>query len=243
MVFNEIYKSFENEDITLFAKKCVENAPDYWHHVPASSTGKYHPDYALGDGGLVRHTIALVKILNYLFEVESIANQFTSRERDLLRVAGLAHDMYKSGTQEEYENSKWTRFDHPLIAARNIQKIDGLSKDEKIFIGYAIASHMGAWNKDKRNPDIILPKPENKYQIILHLADYLASRKGIDIKFEDTETIKPEQEVPDINSWKFPYGKHKGQTIPEVLALDPGYIHWAKENMDKEPAKTLLKQI
>ena len=29
----------------------IKLLPDYFFVVPASSTGKYHPDYALGDGG------------------------------------------------------------------------------------------------------------------------------------------------------------------------------------------------
>ena len=29
----------------------LEELPDYWFSVPASSTGKYHPKYALGEGG------------------------------------------------------------------------------------------------------------------------------------------------------------------------------------------------
>lgn len=153
--------------------------------VAASSTGKYHPTYALGDGGLARHTVALVRILNHVFGVESIADQFTSRERDLLRVAGIAHDMQKSGSQEDYERNKYTKFDHPLRAANMVRKLSGLPEEEKELIATTIESHMGQWNVDKRNPGTVLPKPENKYQILLHLCDYLASRKDIEIKFDN----------------------------------------------------------
>lgn len=244
MNFDEVLKTFENEDIKQFAEECLRNAPLYWHEVAASSTGKYHPRYALGRGGLVRHTIALVRLLNHMFAVESFANQFTSRERDLLRAAGLAHDMMKSGTQADYEKNKYTKFDHPLLAADMIRSMDGLSKEEIEFIAHVIESHMGVWNTDKRHPNIVLPKPEDKYQIILHLADYLASRKDIEMLFEDIPETKTKPEpAPDINTWKFDFGKYKGHTIPQVMGLDPGYIHWAKENMEREPAKTLLQQI
>ena len=40
----------------------IDLLPDYFFEVPASSTGKYHPSYALGDGGLVRHVKAAVRI-------------------------------------------------------------------------------------------------------------------------------------------------------------------------------------
>ena len=35
----------------------IHKVPDYFARIPASATGKYHPNYALGYGGLVRHTL------------------------------------------------------------------------------------------------------------------------------------------------------------------------------------------
>ena len=65
-----IFDSFENEDIKQFCKVLVDNLPLYWWEVPASSTGKYHPSYALGDGGLMRHSISVVRFLNWFFSLE-----------------------------------------------------------------------------------------------------------------------------------------------------------------------------
>jgi hypothetical protein len=101
-VFDTILETFENEDIKKFAEECLDSVAPYFYIVPASSTGKYHPKYSLGDGGLARHTIALVRIMNYLFALDCIKEQFNARERDLLRIAGMMHDTRKSGTQEEY---------------------------------------------------------------------------------------------------------------------------------------------
>lgn len=237
MILDEVLNTIENEDIRKFADKCVATIPEYWYHVWASSTGKFHPAYTVCDGGLAKHTVALIRILNHIFGVESISTQFTSRERDLLRVAGIMHDTRKSGNQEDYERSKWSRFDHPLQAAAVIREIDGLPKDEIELIAHTIESHMGAWNTDKRS-SIVLPKPEDKYQIILHLADYLASRKDITIEF-DNDAV-PETPAPDIMTWKIDFGKHRGKTLVEVEALDPDYFRWAKENITREPARTLL---
>lgn len=36
---------------------------------------------------------------------------------------------------------------------------------------------MGEFNKDYRSKKEVLPKPKNKMQNIVHLADYLSSRK------------------------------------------------------------------
>ena len=217
-LFDTILNTFENDDIRLFAKNCIDAAPEYWHHVPASSTGKYHPDYALGDGGLVRHTIALVIFLNYMLGIDCIKTQ--------------------------YDKSKWTRFDHPLAAARYVQSIDWLSHEEKVYIGMAISSHMGQWNTDKRHPETVLPKPESKAQIILHLADYLASRKDIEVKFDGIENVSSNQQsLPNINTWKFSFGKFEGKTIPEIAAEAPWYIKWAKKELTKEPEASLVRSF
>lgn len=240
----EMVSSFETDEIREFAKFCIKNAPKYWFHVPASSTGKYHPKFSLGDGGLLRHEAAVLRLLNHMFMVESIASDFTSRERDLLRVAAIIHDMWKSGTQEDYEKSKWTKFDHPLIAADHVRNMVGLPSEDLEFIAHAVESHMGQWNTDKRHPDIELPKPSDKYQKILHLADYLASRKDINMDFDGIEIPESEPEpLPDINTWIVKFGKYKdeGLTIPQLAEKYPGYFRWAQKNVTIEPAKTMLQ--
>ena len=63
-----ILNTIINDDIREFAEVLVEGLPNYIWHVGASSTGKYHPAYSLGDGGLMRHQIAVVRFLNYFFE-------------------------------------------------------------------------------------------------------------------------------------------------------------------------------
>ena len=43
-------------------RKLISMLPNYFFEVPASSTGKYHPKFALGEGGLIRHTKVAVRI-------------------------------------------------------------------------------------------------------------------------------------------------------------------------------------
>lgn len=174
-----------------------------------------------------------------MFDVESVGSQFTSRERDLLRVAGLMHDTQKSGAQEDYEKSKWTKFDHPIRAANVILKLGGLPQEEIGYIVSAISSHMGQFNTDKRNPNTVLPKPKSKAQIILHLADYLASRKDIELLFEDVpegESYTPENKPKpisiddvDTNTFELMFGKYAGLTWPEIEKENPGYLDWGKD--------------
>ena len=47
-----------------------------------------------------------------------------------------------------------------------------------------ILSHMGQWNKDKEGNEI-LPKPEKEDEKFVHLCDYLASRRFIEMNMEE----------------------------------------------------------
>lgn len=258
-LFDEILNTFETNNIKQFAELCIETIPDYFWRVPASSTGKYHPTYALGDGGLVRHTLALCRIMNHLFNLDWFKQKYNAEERDCLRLAGLMHDTRKSGSQKDYEKSKWTTFDHPLQAAKMVYKTYMYNKDSLSIRGSyidmickAIESHMGQWNTDKRS-GVELPVPEGDYQALLHVCDYLASRKDIEMKFEEAnidtsklniDASKPNIETqPDINTWVLPFGKYKGLTLPEVQLSDPGYIEWAKTNATSEPFRTLANEL
>lgn len=250
-VFNSVLDKFENEDIRKFTEECIDSIPQYYYSVPASSTGKYHPKYALGDGGLVRHTLALIKIMEHIFGIESIKSQFTSRERDLLRCAGILHDTRKSGAQEEFEENKYTKFTHPILASDEVIRIwkkeaeHTISPEELKIVYCSIRSHMGQWNTDKRNPGVELPTPQTKYEIMVHVCDYLASRKDIEMQFTDLalEDSTEQNVMPDINTWQLPFGKYKGKTLLEINAEDPGYIKWAKENANSEPFKSLVSKI
>lgn len=240
-IFDSILNTIENEDIRYFAEQCIETIPDYFWEVGASSTGKYHPQYALGELGLARHTCALVRFLNHILSVDCFGNKFTSREKDLMRVAGMMHDTRKSGDDEAYAKNKYTKFDHPLLAANEIRTLIGIISEEELeLVASMIESHMGQWNTDKKSK-IVLPLPENKYQKMIHLADYLASRKDIEVLFDGFEV--PKKEVPPIGEYILTFGKHNGEKLVDVAKSDPDYIRWAKENMTREPVRTLLMQM
>ena len=187
MIFDEIINSIENYDMKEFALKVMESIPEYFWEIGASSSGKYHPTYALGYLGLARHTCALVRILNHALSIECVHQCFTSRERDIMRIAGMMHDTYKSGYPEDYEKDSHTKHEHPLIAAEVVRKYKGcgiISKEEVEVIAKTIETHMGQWTKSDHS-DVTLPKPITRLQVMVHLADYLASRKDIEIKFEE----------------------------------------------------------
>lgn len=236
-----ILNTIINDDIREFAKVLVEGLPTYIWEVGASSTGKYHPAYSLGLGGLMRHQIAVVRFLNYFFELEQYNTKFTSREMDLMRVAGLVHDGRKSGEQADYERSKFTKFDHPIQMANVIRSFDGqyLNHDELEFIAHCIESHMGQWSTDRKS-SVVLPKPMDEYQYFVHLADYLASRKDLTMAFDESDQPKPEP--VDINEYKMKGGSFAGKTIPEIAKIRPNWLDWAIDNHPSDVVKDLIKQ-
>lgn len=161
--------------------------PDYFYKVPASSTGKYHPSFALGDGGLVRHTKVAVRMANEIIGGRTIGDKFTSDEKDLVLFALMLHDGLKSGLVQE----KYTKFDHPILMANFIRENKDRTtlEDKEIeLISSMIASHMGEWNTNPYS-DITLPLPNNKYEKMVHMCDKLASCKFIDVKFDNDNNI------------------------------------------------------
>lgn len=237
-----ILATIVNNDIRDFAKVLIEGLPSYIWEVGASSTGKYHPAYSLGYGGLMRHQIAVVRFLNYFFELEQYNTKFTSREMDLMRIAGLVHDGRKSGEQADYERSKFTKFDHPVQMANVIRSYDGqyLNHDELEFIAHCIESHMGQWSTDKKSK-AVLPKPLDEYQHFVHLADYLASRKDLTMAFDNIE--QPKVELPDVNEYVLNFGKHNGEKLIDVFKYHRDYLDWCKENIHREPLMSLIKLL
>ena len=237
-----ILNTIVNDDIREFAKVLVEGLPDYIWHVGASSTGKYHPAYSLGEGGLMRHQIAVVRFLNHFFTLEQYNTKFTSREIDLIRVAGLTHDGLKSGSQFDYDKSKYTKFDHPIRMANEILSYDGkyLNHDELEFIAHCVESHMGQWSTDKQS-STVLPKPKDEAQYLVHLADYLASRKDLTMAFDNVETPKPT--ATNANDYVITFGKHKGEKLVDVFNTDHSYCMWLKENSYQREVVEMIKQL
>lgn len=195
LMWDEI-ETIKDEEIRKFAYRLLVNVPDYFFSVPASSSGKYHPQNDLGNGGLVRHSISVARMLDHLLEPNGYYD-FTDIEKDLLKVAALFHDCMKSGTQEEYEQNKHTKFLHPLYAANHIMDVaitNGFPYRYALFIYNAVISHMGQWNT---NANSVLPLPSTQDQKVLHLADYLASRKDINMNFGEEYFDEPEDQSSD----------------------------------------------
>lgn len=181
LTFEKELKFIKDKDIRKFAIEMISMLPDYFFEVPASSTGKYHPSYSLGKSGLVRHTKGAVLIAKTLLDLEQYKEQFNEEERDIMLTALLLHDGMKHGI----EGGKYTVATHPLEMSKFIQ-----SKYNEPYwvciICDCIDSHMGEWGTD-RNGNEILPKPKTDMQKFVHMCDYLASRRFLEINFEKVD--------------------------------------------------------
>lgn len=165
----------------------INMLPEYWFHDAASSTGKYHPEYALGEGGLLRHSKAAMRIGYELLNNPCIGDKYTEKEKNLMLMSLLVHDGLKLGLPQE----KYTRFDHPILMANFI--IDnkdeiGLSMEDATFMADVIKTHMGPWTTDYDGNEV-LERPKTKYQNFVHMCDFLASRKCLLVPFDKDNNI------------------------------------------------------
>jgi 23S rRNA maturation-related 3'-5' exoribonuclease YhaM len=157
----------------------LKTVPKYFEEVPASSTGKYHPAYALGKGGLYRHVQAALKIAVELFPIY----EFPPLSKDIILAALMLHDCWKQGDLDTYPDSKLTKVhtvhEHPMIAGKKI-RASSLPETISQMIALAVESHMGQWRTNQYSA-VVLPAPETEIQKFVHLCDYLASRRSLEV--------------------------------------------------------------
>ena len=238
-LISEFINNLETDSMKNLAKIIFDNLPDYWYDVPASSSGKYHNFDCVGEHGLFIHSWRTKEFMNHMLTIEQYKNKFSAEERDALRIGSFVHDGEKQGNGEK----KHTVFDHPVLMSNTILSYKGkvANVDDSIIelMAKAISSHMGEWNTNKKS-NIELPKPNSLAEELLHLCDYLASRKGVIIELPKNA---PQISLPDPKEYRFSFGKHNGEILQDVVLKDYSYISWLKENYHKEPLKTLLTKV
>ena len=162
-----------DEDLRALTKSYLEErVPDYFWEIGASSSGKYHPKFSQNEGGLVRHTKAVVLFLEELLRMSTYA-YMRAEYKDYAVVACIIHDTCKYG-KTEYDKSQYSS--HAKNAAELFR--DFCAEENYIvseFLFNAVVSHMGQWTEDKDE------RPFTNLDRLVHLADYMASRNFIDI--------------------------------------------------------------
>ena len=195
--FEKEINLIQSEDMRMFAKWYFdEKVPKYFWEIGASSSGKFHPKFSQGVGGLVRHTKAVVMFAEELLRMSSYA-YMKEEYKDYVILACLVHDTCKYG-KVNYDKTEYSA--HARNAADLVYEswVEYYGETPSEFLRMAIISHMGQWteNKDER--------PFTSVDRCVHMADYMASRSFIDIPQimdEYTETADrlsalAEEEIP-----------------------------------------------
>ena len=234
-VFEELLNKFETDEIREYCTDMIKEIPDYIFTIPSSTSFKYHNKTQCQPHGQIFHILMFAEV------------KTNERQRDCLRCTPIFHDAIKCGLN----GSQYTVHEHPMLAGewvRNTSVEHDVDADTKAYIARLCESHSGEWTSTKRSKTV-LPKPENDEQFFVHMCDYLASRSNLDMTYSDDVVSAlggvdiPKEELPDVDSYVITFGKCSGKTLPQIKEIDPGYISWAKENMSREPVRSLLKQL
>ena len=247
-IFNEALNCFECEDMKLFCTDLLEARSDINYHIPSSTSMKYHNATQCQPGGQILHEIMVVTVMNYLLGLEYLQKKYSKpKQRDCFRIAAIMHDCCKTN------GGQYTVHEHHILGGQFIEncKVEhDIDIKLKQYINRLIQSHSGQWISSNQS-DVVLPKPENDAQFLIHLCDYLSSRSNIDMTYSSDilELVKsnlPEEIRPNPKTWTFGFGKYKGQTFEFVKEIDPGYLDWLKNKADMEihePLKTFLETL
>lgn len=175
-VINTLSISREYRNLAEFL---IDQLDDYWFIKPASSTGKYHPKFNNGEGGLVRHSLNVCMWWQQMYRAfEQELMSFSGRDDiyDLGLIACLFHDAKKYGDAEE--NSRWVKKDHDVKSMEwflhNVEiyeHTNDMNFDNKAinYIANAIDHHNGPWSTHGA--------PRTLFERLVFICDYASSQK------------------------------------------------------------------
>jgi 23S rRNA maturation-related 3'-5' exoribonuclease YhaM len=156
---------------------CIDNFPEKFWLLGASSTNRYHPKSSSGMGGLVRHTREVFWIANTIIE----SRMWPNVNNDVVLAACLLHDGWKYGSLSNY-----TIKNHATIAAESIADIAAISgifeakiPDWYFLLLSCVQSHNGRFTKEWEG------RAYTDEQKLVHVADYIASRKFLELVEEE----------------------------------------------------------
>lgn len=178
--FEREIQKLQSVDLQDFARFFFDEKVGNWFWKSgASSTGKYHPSFSQGEGGLVKHTRAVVWFCDELLRLSSYA-YMRDEYKDYAILACLLHDTCKYGNSNE-ENKDCYK-NHGALAATAVKNAweeffdshaSGMDCPELLTM--AIRSHMGQWTDPRED------RPFTNIDRLVHLADYIASRNFLEI--------------------------------------------------------------
>lgn len=159
--FLELKGVIQNTQVLDFTLEALSAyTKEEFFYIPASNSGKYHPGYALGIGGLLRHTKSCLLLAVELFTI----HKFKPEVQDYILSALALHDIEKPSKT------------HPIEVKLRLEALRDLKTFCKVIP--LIESHMGQFDMYGK-----LPRPKTRAQKYVHLVDYLASRNFIEVNF------------------------------------------------------------
>jgi hypothetical protein len=175
-IFNQMVTSkIKDEGVKKFTERCINDFPDYFWVAPSSGSGKYHPADEFRHGGLVLHVKRVVKTVELLADMHEL-NYY---EKDVLISAAILHDSWSKGLDPSEDNNYSDRY-HALYPSDKFPypaySSEFMRESTYDDIMSCVIGHMGRWSVNRWiNIDKKLPK-------ILHTADFIASRRDIEVK-------------------------------------------------------------
>ena len=171
--FEREIELIQSEDYRMFVKHYLDNkCPSYFWEIGASSSGKYHPSFSQGVGGLVRHTKAVVMFAEELLRMSSYM-YMSDEHKDFVIMACILHDTCKYG-QVVYNKEDYKEHARNASSLVSDAWYDYFGAYPSEFFLSAIRCHMGQWSEREDRPFTNIDR-------CVHMADYMASRSFIDI--------------------------------------------------------------
>jgi len=184
LLYSRINQLIQSKEMQEFVKVALDNAPDYFWTLKASTSGKYHHGETLVEHVLyaLEYGVAHLRILQWYWDKET---------KDLYFAALFLHDLYRCGIQdrEAMDEDGFLRTDslHPIYAAAELSRLEipSKSKGDDPFRAYtfswfkrfqkAVAGHLGPWSPLKD----INPMQDNvlslRYNVFI--TDFVVSRQ------------------------------------------------------------------
>lgn len=201
-IFEKEINYIVNPTLQNIVRDTLDRSPECIQVIPASSSGKYHPTYSLGEGGLSRHIKAAVGIAHSMMETDIFKNIIKddlkddiSIYKDVVYAALILHDCEKPDNSDGHK----TRFNHPILAANSFKEVSRnyINNENMAYMRLivplvhgCIASHMGQWNTAPYAKGVVLPEPKTGLETFVHMCDYLASRKFLLFDFDVYNTVE-----------------------------------------------------
>lgn len=206
----EIFKSYLDkiQDISIkeFTTYVLNNAPDYFWTLPASTSGQYH-----GGELLINHVICCLKIAEGVCESQ-FKKHWTQRQKDQLYSAIILHDLFRCGEpgKEEYYSEQRVKEknydpkiigtlkssrDHAevgfkqilLLAAKWNSEVDfklRISEKNLKAISEAVRFHLGPFYNNPGKKKFSLSWPADTVTMQMHLIDYHQTNNSYILKKE-----------------------------------------------------------